>query len=376
MQKNINFQNSPWMAVWEMTQACDVACLDYGDRTQPELDPLELTTEEGQELIAQVAELGPRIFMLTGADPLKREDIFELVASAADRQLRPVLAIRATPLLTQDSVARLRMAGLSRMVLTLNGSSAALHDRICGVPGSFARTIEATQWADDVRLPFQITTQLSEHNIHDLDALADRIKYFRPTQWNVVFPVPQNQEEAAEMPTGRDFEDAFARLYQLAQTVPFKIKTTEAQHYRRYVLQQNARARANASSQAAEFEEGIPGILPFNEEHGNIFISHTGEVLPCASLHVTLGNVRIQKLADIYQHSTVLQDLRDIAKLKGKCGICGFKQVCGGSRSRAFIMSHELFAEDPNCVYQPPQGSRNAARTEMPKNQVRGKAEK
>jgi AdoMet-dependent heme synthase len=374
MQKNINFNKSPWMAVWETTQACDVACLDYGDWTQPELDPLELTTEEGQKLIAQVAELGPRIFMLTGADPLKREDIFELVAFAADRQLQPVLAVRATALLTQDSVARLRLAGLSRMVLTLNGSSAALHDRICGLPGSFARTIEATQWADDVRLPFQITTQLSEHNIHDLNALADRIRYFRPTQWNVVFPVPQNQQEAAEMPTGPDFEDAFACLYQLAQTVPFKIRTTEAQHYRRYVLQQSAKARAKASKQA-EFEEGIPGILPFNEEHGNIFISHTGEVLPCASLPVALGNVRIQKLADIYQNSTMLKDLRDTAKLNGKCGFCGFNQVCGGSRGRAFIMSHELFAEDPSCIYQPPQRIRNAAPAEAQQAQAKSKAE-
>ncbi len=375
MLKNIDFKNSPWMAVWEMTQACDVACPDYGDWTQPELDPLELTTEEGQELIAQIAELGPRIFMLTGADPLKREDIFELVSFAADRQLHPVLVMRTTPLLTQDSIARLRMAGLSRMVLTLNGSTAALHDEICGVPGFFARTIEATQWADDVRLQFQITTQLSERNIHDLDALADRIRYFRPAQWNVAFPVPHNQGQIEEMPSGSEFEDAFERLYQLAQTVPFKIKTTEAQHYRRYVLQQNAKARAKASSQGEEFEEGIPGILPFNEEHGNIFVSHTGEILPCASLRIALGNVRIQKLADIYRNSTVLKDLRDVAKLRGKCGICGFKQVCGGSRGRAFTMSHELFAEDPSCLYQPPQ-RRNVAAAEMPQNKAMGKAEK
>ncbi len=375
MKKNIDLKNSPWMAVWEMTQACDVACLEYGDWTQPELDPLELTTDEAGEMIHQIAELGPRIFMLTGADPLKRADIFELVGVAADLQLHPVLAVRATELLTQNNVARLRMAGLSRMVLTLNGSTAALHDAICGIPGSFDRTIEATQWADDDRLPFQITTQLSERNIYDLDAIAERIRYFRPTQWNVAFPVPQNQAQAAEMLSGREFEEAFACLYQLAQTVPFKIRTSEAQHYRRYVLQQRVRARATASTEPAEFEDGIPGILPFNEEHGNIFISHRGEVLPCASLPVALGNVRIQKLADIYRNSTVLRDLRDIAKLNGKCGICGFKQVCGGSRGRAFTMSHELFAEDPCCIYQPPRHRPNVSPAEMPQNKAKGQAD-
>ena len=374
MKNDMDLKNSPWMAVWETTQACDVACLEYGDWPQPELDPLELSTNEAREMIRQIAELGPRIFMLTGADPLKRKDIFDLVGFAADLQLHPVLVVRATELLTQNNVTRLRIAGLSRMVLTLNGSTAALHDGICGIPGSFDRTIAATQWADDVRLPFQITTQLSERNIHDLDAIADRIRYFRPAQWNVAFPVPQNQEQAAEMPSGREFEEAFACLYQLAQTVPFKIRTSEAQHYRRYVLQQGVRARATVSTEPEEFEQGIPGILPFNEEHGNIFISHTGEVLPCASLPVALGNVRIQKLADIYWNSTVLRDLRDTAKLNGKCGICGFNKVCGGSRSRAFTMSHELFAEDPCCIYQPPRSRHNVSSAQT-QNKTNGQAD-
>ena len=171
-----------------------------------------------------------------------------------------------------------------------------------------------------------------------------------------------------------EFEEAFACLYQLAQTVPFKIRTSEAQHYRRYVLQQGVRARATVSTEPEEFEQGIPGILPFNEEHGNIFISHTGEVLPCASLPVALGNVRIQKLADIYWNSTVLRDLRDTAKLNGKCGICGFNKVCGGSRSRAFTMSHELFAEDPCCIYQPPRSRHNVSSAQT-QNKTNGQAD-
>jgi radical SAM protein with 4Fe4S-binding SPASM domain len=300
---------------------------------------------------------------MNGADPLKREDIFLLVRLAAQKDLHPVLAVRATPLLTRDAVLRLKQAGLSRLALTLDGSTAELHDLICGVYGSYARTIEATQWADQARLPFQITTQLSERNLHDLEAIATMIKPFRVAQWNVAFPVPQESQQMEEMPSAREFEDTFARLYEISKKVPFKIRTIDAQHYRRYILQQHALARSNGSAEKARFEEGIPGILPFNEEHATIFIAHNGEVFPSASLRVSVGNVRIQTLGDIYHNSKILEALRDRSNLKGKCGMCGFGDVCGGSRGRAFNMNRDLFEEDPSCIYRPPQSQRVSTRS-------------
>src|SRR3954447_7984371 len=114
-----------------------------------------------------------------------------------------------------------------------------------------------------------------------------------------------------EMPSAGQFEEAFARLYSLAQTFPFKIKTTEAPHYRRFVQQQQAEARAKGPDGTAQFKEGIPGVLPIQEERATAFISHTGEVYPCAALPVMGGNVRIQKLRDIYRGSHVFQTLHD-----------------------------------------------------------------
>jgi AdoMet-dependent heme synthase len=355
MRSKFDVKSAPWTAIWETTQACDIACPDYGDCLQSEPDPLELTTQEAEQLVREVAELQPHIFLLTGADPLKRKDIEHLVRYAVLRGLRPAMALRATPLLTREALLRLKEAGLSRLSLTLNGSSGELHDLICGVHGSYQRTIHATQWAGQARLPYQITTHLCERNLHDLEKLAALIKPYRPAQWNVIFPVPVRPELMEEMPSAGQFEEAFARLYALAQTVPFKIRTTEAPHYRRFVLQQQAEARARGGEGQPQFEQGIPGVLPVQEERATIFISHTGEVYPCAALPVAGGNIRIQKLRDIYRGSHIFQALHDTEKLKGKCGLCAFKHVCGGSRARALAIMGDALMEDPSCIYQPLQ---------------------
>jgi AdoMet-dependent heme synthase len=357
MKIGFNPKNTPWAVIWETTQACDIACPDYGDCIQTGPDPLELTTQEAEQLLREAAELQPRLFLFTGADPLKRADIEHLVRYAALRGLHPAMAVRATPLLTREAIFRLRHAGLSRLSVTLNGSSAEMHDVLCGVRGSYDRTMQATQWAEQARLPFQITTQLCERNLPDLEKLGALIRPFRPVQWNVVFPVPSRPAQMEEMLSPGQFEEAFARLYKLAQTVPFKIKTTEAPHYRRFVLQQQAEARAKSPAGTAQFGEGIPGVLPVQEERATIFISHTGEVCPCAALPIAGGNVRIQKLGDIYRGAEIFQALHDTEKLTGKCSLCAFKQVCGGSRARAFAILGDALMEDPACIYRPLQAA-------------------
>jgi radical SAM protein with 4Fe4S-binding SPASM domain len=353
MKNNFDINKTPVVAIWEVTQACDVPCLDYGDWVQREADPLELSTQEARQAIDDFAELCPPILVMTGADPLKREDIYELVRHAAARGLHPFLALPATPLLTPDAIAELKHSGLSRLLLSLNAATPELHDLVCGVHGSFARTMEAIQWAEHWKLPYQITTHLCDRNLHDLENLAASLKTFRIKQWNIAFPVPATPEQLEEMPSAAQFEGVFARLYVLAQKVPFKIKTSEAPHYRRYILQQQVRERADAITDRHPFQDGIPGIMPVNEDRGMLFVSHTGEVYPCAGLHVSAGNVRVGNLAEIYRSSQVFTLLRDHANLTGKCGECAFKGVCGGSRARAYVMHGDMFTEDPSCIYRP-----------------------
>jgi AdoMet-dependent heme synthase len=353
MKNNFDVNKTPLIAIWETTQACDVACLDYGNWIQPEADPLELSTHEAEELIDEIAALSPPIFVMTGADPLKRADLCHLVRYARLRGLHPHLALMPTPLLRPDAIAALKHAGLSRLILSLDGSSEQLHDLICGVRGAFARTMETIQWADQWRMPYQVTTHYNKRNLHDLEGLAALLKTLRIACWTVAFPVPTNATQMEEVPSPAQFEDAFARLYVLAQKLPFKVKTAEAPHYRRYVLQQQARARAASSTDGAAIGEGIPGIFPVHEERGTVFISHTGEVFPCGALPVSAGNVRVQDLAEIYRGSQVFTLLRDPRNLAGKCGDCGFKHVCGGSRARSYAMNADMFRKDPACIYRP-----------------------
>ena len=285
MKNTFDLNKSPMVIIWETTQACDIACLDYRDWIQPDPDPLELSTYEAEQMLDEVAEVQPPIFVMTGADPLKRDDIFDLVRYAALRHLRPVVVLPATPRLNRDAIADLKHAGVSRVVLNLDGSSPELHDLICGVSGSFTRTMEAVQWADQWNVPYQITTHYCCPNLHDLENLASLLKTMRISQWNVIFPVPLTSTQMEEMPSAKQFEAAFAHLYTLAQKVPFKIKTTEAPHYRRFVIQQQAMARAARVTQQ-QFAEGIPGIFPVQEDRGTIFISHTGEVYPLSLIHI------------------------------------------------------------------------------------------
>jgi radical SAM protein with 4Fe4S-binding SPASM domain len=173
--------------------------------------------------------------------------------------------------------------------------------------------------------------------------------------------VPTGRAEATDLPSAEEFESAFVEIYRLAQDAPFKVKTTEAQHYRRYLLQQ--RPRANEGEMLAN---GVPGILPINEGKGFMFISHTGEVQPSGFLPVSAGNVRNASVTDIYRDSELFRQLRDTDNLRGKCGDCEFREICGGSRARAYALSGSAFAEDSSCIYIPRQRRLNGASSNAP----------
>jgi radical SAM protein with 4Fe4S-binding SPASM domain len=159
----------------------------------------------------------------------------------------------------------------------------------------------------------------------------------------------------ADLLSAAEVEEAFATLYRFSKELPFKVKTTEAQHYRRYIIQQRLRSKGQNPFAAGVngWEKTIPGLLPINDGKGFVFVSHTGEVCPSGFLPVSAGNVRVDSLTDIYRNSPVLTSLRDTANLQGKCGACEFKEICGGSRARAYAMTGNMFAEDPCCKYIP-----------------------
>jgi MoaA/NifB/PqqE/SkfB family radical SAM enzyme len=208
----VDFNQRPFIAIWEVTQACDLACVHCRASAQPERHPLELSTEEGKALIDQIAALEVPVFVLTGGDPIKRPDLFELIGHARKVGVRVSLTPSATPLLTREVVFRLKEAGLARLAVSMDGASAATHDAFRGLSGSFARTLEAVRWANEAGLPVQINTTFSRRNIGEIDAIVALIEQLRITLWSVFFLVPTGRGKLNDLLSADEFERSSHRF--------------------------------------------------------------------------------------------------------------------------------------------------------------------
>jgi radical SAM protein len=353
----VDFNERPFIAIWEVTQACDLACVHCRASAQPDRHPMELSTEEGKDLIDQIAAFKVPVFVLTGGDPIKRPDLFELIDYARSVEVRVSLTPSATPLLTREVVVRLKTAGLARLAVSMDGASAETHDAFRGMSGSFARTLDAVRWANEIGLPVQINTTFSRRNIAEIDDLVTLMDSLKITLWSVFFLVPTGRGKLNDLLNAEEFEQVFAKIYDLSKTANFDVKTTEAQHYRRFILQQGVAERKAGSAPKLHPDKAADAIgrapRGLNDGKGFVFISHTGEVFPSGFLPLSGGNIRLQELAVIYRDSPLFQGLRDTSRLEGKCGACEFKEVCGGSRARAYSLTGNPNAEEPCCVYVP-----------------------
>ena len=354
----LDFSERPYIVIWKVTQACDLACVHCRACAQPKRHPLELSTEEGKQLIDEIAQMQTPVFVLTGGDPIKRPDLFELIQYATGSGVRVSLTPSATTLLTREVVRRLKQCRLARLALSLDGSHREVHDEFRGMCGSFDRTMCAIEWANAIGLPVQINTTFSRRNAEDFDDIAQLIESKNIALWSVFFLVPTGRGKFDDLLSAEEFEAIFAKLYELSRRARFHIKTTEAQHYRRYVLQQQAAERRSGTASvrgAAEKVEDTIGRAPrgLNDGKGFVFVSHLGEVFPSGFLPLSAGNVKTESLSAIYRESPIFQQLRDPSQLAGKCGACEFKHVCGGSRARAYALTGDPLAEEPCCSYVP-----------------------
>jgi len=344
------FKLRPLQVTWEMTQACDWKSSPARAAARVQRDKREFSTAEAFHLIEQVAAMHVPLLVLTGGDPLLRPDLFPIIEFAARHSVRTSLTVLPTPQLDVETIAELKARGLMRVAFWLHGSTATLNDSQWGVPGSYRRTLEAIASCHEVELPVQINTVMARRNFHDVDPMIELLTRLDVALWNVFFLVPTTPGQARELLTAEEHEEVFARLYAASRHVHFQIKTTEGQHYQRYLLQQ--RARESRGRMTAE--DGITcAPQGVNDGKGFVFVNHVGEALPSRYLTLSAGNITTQSLSDIYCESPLFLSLRDSSKLKGKCGRCPVRNVCGGSRARAFAMTGDLFAPDPCCAYQP-----------------------
>ena len=273
---SIDFTERPYIVIWEVTQACDLACVHCRANAQPNRNSLELSTEEGKRLMDEISRLQVPVLVLTDGDPIKRPDLFELIVHARRVGVRVSLTPSATPLLRRDVMHRLKESGLARLAASLDGSHRKVHDAFRAMSGSFDRTMEAIEWANEIGLPVQINTTFSRSNVEDFDNIAALMETKQIALWSVFFLVPTGRGKIADLLSAEEFEELFAKL-----------------------------------------------------------------------------------LSRIYRESPVFQQLRDDSQLRGKCGACEYRRICGGSRARACSLTGDPLAEEPCCAYVPKNFSRH-----------------
>ncbi|MFC4559299.1 TIGR04053 family radical SAM/SPASM domain-containing protein [Virgibacillus kekensis] len=359
-----DYNENPFIVIWELTRACELKCLHCRAEAQYHRHPLELTFEEGKKLIDDIYEMNNPMLVFTGGDPLMRPDVFDIAEYAVKKGVRVSMTPSATPNVTKEAMEKAKNVGLARWAFSIDGHCAEVHDHFRGTSGSFDLTMNAIKYLHELEMPLQVNTVISRYNYEYLDEMAEMVEKLGVVLWSVFFLVPTGRGKESDMISPAEHEKVLRWLYKLSKTASFDIKTTAAQHYRRVVIQGKMRETKNQED-VIRYEDALNsgkidtidglGRAPkgVNDGNGFVFISHTGDVYPSGLLPIKAGNVRQKPLATIYRESEVFQNLRNPDKYKGKCGVCEFRHVCGGSRSRAYNVTGDYMESEPYCVYIP-----------------------
>jgi radical SAM protein len=350
----VDFHRSPFIVIWEVTRACALACVHCRADAIPHRSPFELTTAEGIQLIDTVRSFGTPapLFVLTGGDPMRRPDLVQLVAHARNTGLTVALTPSGTAAPTRKRLAELRDAGLNRLAVSLDGPDAQTHDAFRRVRGSYDWTMRIIGDAADLGLPLQINSTIGRLTYPSLQAMSDRVRELPIVMWAVFFLVTMGRGASLEEISAGQCEEVLKFLSDLAPSVPFAIKTTEAPHYHR-VLKQEIQKGQGAPLPGAGRPAALRAPRSVTDGNGFVFIDHTGQVCPSGFLPLVCGNVRRDSLVEIYRNHDLFKRLRDADSFEGKCGRCEFRHACGGSRARAYAATGSAFGSDPLCVYSP-----------------------
>ncbi|MGV1008634.1 MAG: TIGR04053 family radical SAM/SPASM domain-containing protein [Dermatophilaceae bacterium] len=362
----------PFIVIWEVTRACGLVCRHCRAEAQRTAHPDQLTTGQGLALLDDLAAFGPPrpIVVLTGGDPFERGDLAELVAHGTEAGLSMSISPSVTPRLTAERLAELRSAGARACSVSLDGARPSTHDAFRGFTGTFDATLRAAAAIRETGLRLQVNTTITRGNVAELPRILSTVMGMSAAMWYVFFLVPTGRGSALEALTPADKEDVLHWLHDNSTRIA--IKTTEAPQYRRVALQRS-RARQlrqplpptgelHARLTAATFALLGPSPLAprkprapmaVNAGSGFAFVDHLGDVYPSGFLPLRCGNVTEDGFREIYRTAPLLVSLRHPEGFGGKCGVCEFHSVCGGSRSYAYAVTGDPLAADPSCGYLP-----------------------
>jgi radical SAM protein len=363
-QTTLNLDERPMLVFWETTKACLLACRHCRASAIPQPLPGELTSAEGRRLVRSLTDFGrPHpVLVLTGGDVLMRPDSFELATYASSLSIPVAFAPSVTPKLTPEAACRMRDAGVKAVSISLDGASAATHEGIRGIDGHFERTIEAIAMLREHGLVVQVNTVAMRENVRELPDVAVLLDRAGVNVWEVFLLVKTGRGVQMEELSPDENEDLCHFLYE-ASRYGFVVRTVEAPFFRRVVATRKGDGQPSGLgplyrdlSRRLRELLGEPRGEPKAQTKGTrdgkgiVFVGHDGDVYPAGFLPVTVGNVREQNLATIYRESEVMRDIR-AGRFPGRCGTCGFADLCGGSRARAFAATGDPLGDDPACRF-------------------------
>ncbi|MFG1519662.1 MAG: TIGR04053 family radical SAM/SPASM domain-containing protein [Thermoplasmataceae archaeon] len=366
----LNYNKSPILIFWETTKACDLACRHC--RASAIMNPLpdEMNVEESIRFVRSISSFeGMKpVTILSGGDVMKKRGLKEIIGEFNRLNLKFSLSPSATERLNEEMIRFMKESRVASMSLSLDGSRNDIHDGIRGVKGVYERTLKLMGDLNSAGIPLQINTTVMRENMQDLPAILKTLIEKGIGIWEVFFLITTGRGSELLDLTPDEYENVNKWLL-FSTSYGIRVRTVESPMYRRIVSEYNKNGTIEGGALYRNLVEttidllgppnGSPSspIASTSDGKGTIFVAHNGDVYPSGFLHMTLGNVRKTTLKEIYTGSDVLKRIRDPSSYDGKCGICEYNSICGGSRARSFNKTGNPFGSDPACAYIPKQYS-------------------
>jgi heme b synthase len=341
-----------WIA-WESTRRCNLQCIHCRCSSDLNAPDGDFSTAEAFRLIDDICSVSRPVLVLSGGEPLLREDIFDIAAYGTEQGLRMCMATNGT--LVTDSICRaMKTAGIRMVSLSLDGSSARIHDDFRRCPGAFDATVRAADTLRRNGIPFLVNSSFTQRNKADIAATFQLAKKLGAVAWYLFMIVPTGRGEDIldELISGADYEEILAWHYrQEKDEYDILMRPTCAPHYYR-IAPQLARAEgASLERRSLSFSTG--GSKGCLAGQSICFIDAFGDLKPCSYFPRAVGNVKQTPFSQLWFDSPLLNELRDFSGYRGKCGVCEYLRVCGGCRARADAVYGDYLAEEPFCSYVP-----------------------
>jgi len=343
--------NTLRLVAWEVTRRCNLSCKHCRAVAEDHPYDNELDTKASFKLLEQIKEVGDPIIILTGGEPLLRDDIFDIAAFGTKSGLRMVMAPNGT-LITRDIAQKMKDSGIKRISVSLDGSTPETHDDFRGLKNAFNNSIRGIKIAREAGIEFQINTTITKTNLDQIPKILNLAENLGAVAHHIFLLVPTGRGKYivdSEI-NAKEYEETLNWFYEQRDKTSLQLKATCAPHYYRILRQRAKQDGKKVSFETHGLDAVTRGCLAGT---GFCFISHVGRVQTCGFLDVECGDITRQTFKDVWENSHVFNKLRDFSNLENKCGICEYKRVCGGCRARAYEATGNYLAEEPLCSYQP-----------------------